>query len=107
MRISKARLSKIEARAQEKIVIDEKAEELQRRMEAAQARVDKRYRDKLSPEEFELFVSSREEYYEVYHQKWAELCSMMPCGTLAEKFKVVDLASALAREKTGFREPDV
>lgn len=107
MRISKARLSKLEARAQEKIVIDKKAEELRRRMEAAQARVDKRYRDRLSPEEFEQFITAREAYYEVYEQRLVELRKTMPYNGIADKFRVARLASKWAREKTGFKRPDV
>ncbi|MEW8050104.1 MAG: hypothetical protein AB2809_06965 [Candidatus Thiodiazotropha sp.] len=107
MGISKVRLSKLEARAREKIVIDEKAVELRRRMEAAQPRVDKWYRDKLTSEEFELFITAREAYYEVYAQRLTELRKTMPDNGIADKLKLARHASKWAREKTGFRRPDV
>ncbi|MEW8000975.1 MAG: hypothetical protein AB2795_20725 [Candidatus Thiodiazotropha endolucinida] len=107
MGISKVRLSKLEARAREKIVIDEKAVELRRRMEAAQARIERANRDKLSPDEYEQYLFSREAYYEVYRQRWSELRSSMPCRTIAEKFKIVDKASEWAIEQTGFKRSNI
>ncbi|MES9950056.1 MAG: hypothetical protein ABW118_13955 [Candidatus Thiodiazotropha sp.] len=107
MRISKIRLSRIEKRAQEQVLVDEKAEEFRRRMEAAQARADKRYRDKLSPEEFEQFITAREAYYKVYEQRVIDLRKSMPDNGIADKLKIARHASKWAMEKTGFRRPDV
>lgn len=107
MRISKIRLSKLETRAREKTVVDAKNVELRKRMASAQARVDKRYRDKLTSEEYDQYLVSRENYNQAYYQKWSELRSTMPCRTIAEKFKIVDKASEWAIEQTGFKRSNI
>lgn len=107
MRISKIRLAKLEAMAREQIVICDKADEFRQRMASAQARVDKRYRDKLTSEEYDQYLVSRENYNQAYYQKWSELRSTMPCRTIAEKFKIVDKASEWAIEQTGFKRSNI
>lgn len=107
MRISKIRLAKLETMVRGQVVINDKADELRQRMEAAQARADKYVRDKLTPAEYEEYISSREVYYEAYHQRCAELRTTMPCNGIAERFKISRLASKWARQKTGFRRPNV
>lgn len=76
-------------------------------MEAAQARVDERIREKLTPEDYDQYLIDREDYYEVYYQKWLELCSTMSCRTLADRFRIADRAAVLAIEQTGFNRPIV
>ncbi|MFI0414274.1 MAG: hypothetical protein ACH255_09050, partial [Candidatus Thiodiazotropha sp.] len=72
MRISKIRLAKLEARAREKTVVGARTGELRQRMETADARIQKRHREKLSPEDYDAYKSSRDAYYETYSQKWIE-----------------------------------
>ncbi|MEW8645151.1 MAG: hypothetical protein AB2563_03555 [Candidatus Thiodiazotropha endolucinida] len=102
MRISRTRLLNLKKRIRAQKVLDAKSIELGKRMEAADARIQQRYRERLSQEELETYESSRDAYYEAYSQKWIELRSSMPHSTLAEKFKIADRASAWARGVTGF-----
>ncbi|MCG7978254.1 MAG: hypothetical protein N0E58_08970 [Candidatus Thiodiazotropha endolucinida] len=102
IRISRNRLSRLAKRIRAQKVLDAKHVELRQRMAAAEARIERANRDKLSPDEYEQYLFSREAYYEVYRQRWSELRSSMPHSTLAEKFKIADRASAWARGVTGF-----
>lgn len=102
IRISRNRLSRLAKRIRAHKVLDTKNVDLRQRMEAADARIQQRYREKLSQEEFKTYESSRDAYYEAYSQKWIKLCNMKPHGTLSEKFKIVDQASEWARGETGF-----
>ncbi|MFC1337282.1 MAG: hypothetical protein G8D81_20495 [gamma proteobacterium symbiont of Clathrolucina costata] len=107
MRITKIRLAKLASMVRNQIVLNDKADELRQRMESGQTRVDKRYRDKLKPEEYDQYLVSRENYNQAYYQKWSELRSTMPCHTIAEKFKIVDKASEWAIEQTGFKRSNI
>lgn len=105
MRITKIRLAKLATMVRNQVVLSDKADKLRQRMESAQARVDKRYRDTLTPEEYDQYLTSREVYYTTCHEKWTELRSSMPYRTIAEKFKITDKAAEWAIEQTGFCRP--
>lgn len=107
MRISKTRLAKLETMFRGQVVINDRADELRRRMQSAQARGDERIREKLAPEDFDQYLVERGDYYQAYYQKWSELRATMPCRTLADKFKIADRAAELASEQTGFNRPIV
>lgn len=102
IRISRNRLLRLAKRIRAQKVVATKDVELRQRMETADARIQQRYREKLSPEDYGAYKSSRDAYYEAYSQKWIELCNMKPHGTLSEKFKIVDQASEWARGEAGF-----
>lgn len=102
MRISKTRLAKLESLVRGQVVISDQADEVRLRMQSAQARVDEQTREKLASEEFDQYLVDRKDYYQVYHDKWLELRSTIPCRTLADKFKIADRAAELAIEQTGF-----
>ncbi|MET0000049.1 MAG: hypothetical protein ABW125_11680 [Candidatus Thiodiazotropha lotti] len=106
MRLTKIRLAKLASMVRNQVALNDKKGELRQRMQSAQARTDQRIREKLAPEEFDQYLIDREDYCQVYYQKWLELRSTMPCRTLADKFKIADRAAELASEQSGFNKPN-
>lgn len=98
MRISKTRIMKLEQRSREQKVIDAKENELRRRMEAADARIDKHDRERMSPEEY----SQYQKYRDACSKRFSELLVNHRPKTLAERMAIADKAHQQVRKEMGY-----